>query len=286
MVVAGAVPAIVADQLTGSVPPFIVPTQLAALTLVLIAGARWRTARSLRPAVVVLIGLAAVPAAQRWLLGRWPASTDPGGPGFPASLVALQASKLLIAAAMIGVLLLLGKRPPEFFLAVGSVSGRIRPVRALGFPRPDPWWRFGLIWGGGIAAVLAVAFGWSGSAAIDGSLMSLLPAIVVLAAVNSFTEEMTYRAPLLATLEPVIGSGRAVWLAAVYFGVRPLLRRSRWIGRGRRHGLSRLAAGQGDGGDPGTLLGLAHPFPQRHRDCRVPGGRDGRMMTFSSRGDA
>lgn len=218
MVVAGAVPAIVADQLTGSVPPFIVPTQLAALTLVLIAGARWRTARSLRPAVVVLIGLAAVPAAQRWLLGRWPASTDPGGPGFPASLVALQASKLLIAAAMIGVLLLLGKRPPEFFLAVGSVSGRIRPVRALGFPRPDPWWRFGLIWGGGIAAVLAVAFGWSGSAAIDGSLMSLLPAIVVLAAVNSFTEEMTYRAPLLATLEPVIGSGRAVWLAAVYFG--------------------------------------------------------------------
>lgn len=218
MVVAGAVPAIVADQLTGSVPPFIVPTQLAALTLVLIAGARWRTARSLRPAVVVLIGLAAVPAAQRWLLGRWPASTDPGGPGFPASLVALQASKLLIAAAMIGVLLLLGKRPHEFFLAVGSVSGRIRPVRALGFPRPDPWWRFGLIWGGGIAAVLAVAFGWSGSAAIDGSLMSLLPAIVVLAAVNSFTEEMTYRAPLLATQEPVIGSGRAVWLAAVYFG--------------------------------------------------------------------
>ena len=39
------------------------------------------------------------------------------------------------------------------------------------------------------------------------------------AAVNAFAEEMTYRAPMLATLEPALGSTTALWQAALLFGV-------------------------------------------------------------------
>ena len=38
-------------------------------------------------------------------------------------------------------------------------------------------------------------------------------------ALNAFSEEMTYRAPMLATLEPVVGGRHALWQAAVFFGV-------------------------------------------------------------------
>ena len=47
----------------------------------------------------------------------------------------------------------------------------------------------------------------------------MLPSIVFYAALNSFNEEMTYRAPMLATLEPVVGSTPAVWQAAILFGL-------------------------------------------------------------------
>jgi len=47
----------------------------------------------------------------------------------------------------------------------------------------------------------------------------MVPSILFYAALNSFSEEMTYRAPMLATLEPAVGSRTALWQAAVSFGV-------------------------------------------------------------------
>lgn len=51
------------------------------------------------------------------------------------------------------------------------------------------------------------------------ALLPMIPSILVYAALNAFSEEMTYRAPLLATLEPAVGSGHALWQTAVFFGV-------------------------------------------------------------------
>jgi len=47
----------------------------------------------------------------------------------------------------------------------------------------------------------------------------MLPMILLLAAMNAFNEEMTYRASMLATLEPAIGPQHALWNAAVFFGI-------------------------------------------------------------------
>jgi membrane protease YdiL (CAAX protease family) len=47
----------------------------------------------------------------------------------------------------------------------------------------------------------------------------MLPSILFYAALNAFAEEMTYRAPMLATLEPAVGSIQALWLSAAFFGI-------------------------------------------------------------------
>ncbi len=50
-------------------------------------------------------------------------------------------------------------------------------------------------------------------------MVPILPSILFYAALNSFNEEITYRSPMLATLEPVGGSRQALWMAAYFFGI-------------------------------------------------------------------
>jgi hypothetical protein len=49
--------------------------------------------------------------------------------------------------------------------------------------------------------------------------LPLLPAVLLFAAINAFTEEVYHRAGLLATLTEVIGKGQTLLLAAVFFGL-------------------------------------------------------------------
>jgi len=140
---------------------------------------------------------------------------------FDARMQAEQVAKLAVALGMIAVLLLLQMRPREFFLAPGDLTAPIRPAPLLGFPKPESWLRFGLIWGFGIAAALAIAQSLilRPSPAQWRDVLPMLPSIVVYAAMNAFAEEMTYRAPMLATLARAVGATKALWLSAFSFGV-------------------------------------------------------------------
>lgn len=217
-----AIPAIVAAQVAGSVPGWLVVAQggiVALLVVVAILVPRlrplWRYGVS--AGALIAFSWAAtlvdwnVPALQGLL----------GGSAFDARMQAEQTGKLAVTFGMIAVLLAMRLRPRDFFLVPGDLTAPIRPVRLLGFPRPDTWRRFGLIWGFGIAGALAVV-GFALVRPEPSQLQALLPvapAIVVSAALNAFSEEMTYRAPMLATLEPVVGGRHALWQAAVFFGV-------------------------------------------------------------------
>lgn len=217
----GAAPAIVADRLVGTVPGWLLPVQLAVLLAVLLAGSRWPALRPLRRFAVVMSAMLALLFVVPRLDLRWPVVRELfGGTVFDTRMQAEQAGKLLVAAIMIGVLLLLGLRRRDFFLAIGDLRAPIRPAPWLGFARPDPWWKFGLIWSVGIASALAVAVYLAGPPSTGfGSVTGMLPSIVFYAAVNAFTEEMTYRAPMVATLEPAVGGDQAIRLSAVYFGI-------------------------------------------------------------------
>ena len=184
--------------------------------------ALWKPLRSLRNffcVVFVFFGLAelrphlnfTIPALQGLF----------GNSVFDLRMQAEQTGKLAVSAVMIGILLVLGYQRWDFFLAKGNLRAPIDPVPLLGFPKPDPWPRFGLQWGLYIAAALAVIqyLGLRPGGGPVIQTLSILPSILFYAALNAFNEEMVYRAPMLATLEPVFGSRAAIWMAAYFFGI-------------------------------------------------------------------
>ena len=84
-----------------------------------------------------------------------------------------------------------------------------------------PWSRFGLQWSVYIGVTLALGQ-WLALRPSGGTMLAVMPvapSILLWASVNAFTEEMTYRAPMLATLAPVVGGRAALWQSAVFFGV-------------------------------------------------------------------
>lgn len=144
-----------------------------------------------------------------------------GNTVFDDRMQAEQTGKLAVSLVMIIVLLGLGYKRRDFFLTRGNLRAPIEPVRLLGFPKPDPWPVFGLQWGFYIAIALAVVqyIGLRPSGDMMLKVVPILPSILFYAALNAFNEEITYRAPMLATLEPVSGSKQALWLSAYFFGI-------------------------------------------------------------------
>lgn len=215
------VPAIAFTELTGSVPGWVLLAQVAVAAGLLLAALLVPAVRPLRDVAVVMLALIVLlQGLPRVDLTLRPLQAVFGGTAFDERMQAEQTAKLVLTLLMIGVLLVLGYRRREFFLTRGDLRAPMRPVRLLGFPHPDPWWRFGAQWGVYVAAGLAVVLFLS-SRPTGGQLASvlpMLPSILFYAAINAFHEEMTYRAPMLATLEPVLGGTQAVWMAAVLFG--------------------------------------------------------------------
>ncbi len=144
-----------------------------------------------------------------------------GGSLFDVRMQAEQTGKLVVSLLLIVVLLLLGYKRQGFFLRLGDLLTPITPVPLLGFPKPYPWYCFALQWGIYITAGLAVVqyLGMRPSAAQVLTVLPMLPSILFYAALNAFNEEITYRAPILATLEPIAGSLHALWMAAYFFGI-------------------------------------------------------------------
>jgi hypothetical protein len=213
---------IVCVELVGAAPAWLTSAKMGVLLVVAVAAVIWAPLRSLMNFSFVMMAFFALaelrpridftaPALQRAL----------GGSAFDARMQAEQTGKLAVSAVMIGLLLLLGYRRRDFFLARGDVRAPIKPAPLLGFPKPDPWPWFGGQWGVYIAAALGALLylGMRPSGAMVLKVMPMAPSILFYAALNAFNEEMTYRAPMIATLEPATGSGHGLWMSAYFFGI-------------------------------------------------------------------
>lgn len=221
-VAVSALPAIVFAEVGGAVPGWLPLVQIGTAVTLLVVGTFWAPLRPLRRFAVVMAVLPILLELASRADWDWPAAQQLlGATAFDARMQAEQTGKLAVALAMIGILMILGLRRRDFFLTRGDLGARIRPVRLLGFPRAEPWWRFGLVWGFGIAGALAVVqfLLLRPTASQFSTIVPMIPSILVYVALNAFSEEMTYRAPILATLEPAVGGGHALWVSAVFFGV-------------------------------------------------------------------
>lgn len=211
-------------ELVGPVPPWLLWSKLVLLAALAVASLFWRTLRPLRNYFLLFLVIYATTAASAWLIdsawwqGRFGAADAP----FALSMLGEQLRRLSIALVVIAALLLLRYRRADIFLVKGNLAATGAPIRWLGIMRPFSYRRFGplaaLCICLGLGAFMVIGGGWPQVS--PGSLSPLtVAAVIVLAAMNAFYENVTYRAAPLATLEPAVGPGQAMLLTAFVFGI-------------------------------------------------------------------
>jgi membrane protease YdiL (CAAX protease family) len=215
-------PDIALDKFAGGIPAWLTFAKMGLLLLLGLAAFIWKPLRPLRHYFIVMFAFFGLFELLPLVNFTWPALQGLFGHNvFDVRMQAEQTGKLAVSIAMIAILLVLGYKRRDFFLARGDLRAPIEPVRLLGFPKPEPWPFFGLLWAFNIAAALAVVqyLGLRPSGAMMLKVVPILPSILFYAALNAFNEEMTFRAPVLATLESVGGSKQALWMSAYFFGI-------------------------------------------------------------------
>ena len=196
------------------------------LALLLVFLCATRAARSLRPLFGYAVGLSALFAALNltglardtaWFQLRF----NHPGIGFFAGYAAVFVLDLAVAGAVLAALWLLFRRREEFYFAGGDFRAPIVPVPWLGIRRPEPWRPFVPIFAGAAALCVAVPtlLGLRPSGEALSRALPLLPAVLLFAAVNAFTEEVYFRASFLSTLAGPVGRAHALPITVVFFGL-------------------------------------------------------------------
>lgn len=223
MLLVSELPEVVVHHAGGRAPGWIVGAKIA--FLVLFTGLTLAS-RALRPllhyAVVLFTLFAALGATGLVRNTAWfQSSFNYQGVPFFTGYAALFVLDIAVAAAVLFVLWLLKKRRQEFFLAVGDLKAPIEPVPWLGIRRPEPWPKFAVIFGvvAGLCVLVPTLIGLRPSGELLLRALPLLPACLVLAAVNAFTEEAYFRASILSTLLGPVGRGHALLVCVVLFGL-------------------------------------------------------------------
>lgn len=219
---ASILPEIILNETDQIVPSWMISLRLGVIAILLVISLIWQPLRPLRNFMIYWLVLFAageliarvnftLPGLQKLL----------GNSSFVGRLQPQQFSKLAVTILVIAGMLLVGYRRRQLFLTSGNLSAPIAPVKWMGFPKPDPWWSFG----GQYSVYIALGMGlvaWlvsRPSPAMFASVLPALPAILLFAAMNAFNEEMSLRAPMLATLETPVGMRQAWYMSALYFGI-------------------------------------------------------------------
>lgn len=221
MLAASALPRILVRELGSGGLEWVRPAQLAGLLAAL--AATWLVERLRRLRLVVAIFL--IVHVAEWVVFEVAGWLTPllggGDDDFVAAMAAVQAPRLALALVVIAAALPLFGDRRRFFLARGDLAAPAAPIRGIGVLRQTRWNRLApiltLCLAGGTFAFLLLAGG--APLANLASAVPLLPFVLGFAAINAFGEEVTYRAPQLAALQPVVGATQGLLITAAYFGV-------------------------------------------------------------------
>lgn len=216
-------PVILWDNLVGTDTGWVSWVQLIVLGLLILLSVFVRPLKPLRHISIVLliINFASAALSQINFISL-PVQRFLGGGDLVARLQPDQLGKLGITLFMFVALALMGYNRKQMYLVKGDFSAPITPVKWLGFPKPEPWWKFGLQYGFyipiGVAVVMLLIARPTGTDFLD-KVVPVIPAILLFAALNALYEEFVYRASMLATLETHTGIQHAWWISAVFFGI-------------------------------------------------------------------
>jgi hypothetical protein len=221
-VLVSSIPDILWLQLTGGIPSWLTYLKMGLLLVFVFVAWIWKPLRPLRNFFIVMFAFFGLTELRLRIDFSWSGLQNLFGNSlFDQRMQAEQTGKLVVSGVMIACLLILGYKRRDFFLARGNLRAQIEPVPLLGFPKPTSWQWFGLQWAFYIAVTLGVIqyLGLRPGPDVLLKLLPILPSVLFYAALNAFNEEILYRSPMLATLEPVGGSKQALWMSAFFFGV-------------------------------------------------------------------
>lgn len=182
----------------------------------------WSAIRPLRPFFIlflVLIGAQWVVYTKMDQLWNYPSWLNHNS--FNVYMLAEQSLNLTVTLIVIAALFILRKNASAFFLVKGDMNAPAEPVKLLGIKEGERWnkvgWTFAFFISLGTLAFLILA----GSPPLDilVRVLPFIPAVLIAAVINAFTEEVAYKASFLSVLEDVVGKNHALWLMAAYFGI-------------------------------------------------------------------
>ncbi len=223
MISVSLLPNVLLHELAGGAPPWLGWAKIGLLGALAAATFFWDALRPLRHFILILLAIFVSEEVVSRLTGTalWQGWFGGSNAPFTLNMLGIQLGRLIVSLLVIAALLFLGYRRRDFFLVPGQLDAPITQVRWLGFPEPDPWTNFGGQWSLyiGLGTLLFLILGARTSWNDFAQVAPMFPMILLLATMNAFNEEMTYRASLLAGLEPTIGSRPALWIAAIFFGI-------------------------------------------------------------------
>jgi hypothetical protein len=215
-------PNIILREIFGARTDWVPTAKFVVIATFLLLSLVWRGARPLRAYFLTLLTFYGAGRAFREVY-RSPAWTAwfHANALFTHEMLGAQILRLSTAAAVIAMLRLIGLRRKELFLTRGHLSAPAEPVRWLDIRPGATWNRLGVTFSV-ISCLGTSSFLFSvGKPAAGGfsGLLPLLPAILGFAAMNAFSEEVTFRSAVLATLPESLGKQPRLILTASYFGL-------------------------------------------------------------------
>lgn len=208
----------------GGVPPgWLFWVKIGLLATLLLISFAWKSIQPIRTYIFLLMVLMLGLWGLSWLRAtaayqQWEQRVD-----WVIAMAVFQLLKLTIALTMITILLLLKRDRKDFFLTPGQLKAGILPTngKAQIARRSLSWGALGLLLGVCIAPLTLLFFGLGNLPSTDILTRALpyLPAALLFAAFNAFSEEVQFRAGLLGDLQKVIGPNQAIWLSAAFFGL-------------------------------------------------------------------
>jgi membrane protease YdiL (CAAX protease family) len=163
------------------------------------------------------LGLTSLLRGTTWFQGHF----NYRGVSYFTGYAAVMILDIFVALAVIAVLWLMKRDRKAFFLARGRMDAPIEPIRWLGIKAGGSWKSAGWVFAGvaALAVFVPTILGIAPSGATLLRALPLLPAAILFAAVNAFTEEAYFRCSLLSTLHDVIGKTHTLLLTLVFFGL-------------------------------------------------------------------
>lgn len=215
-------PNILWTELTGATPAWVFWAKIALLLFAAALTIVRPAIKPLRAYFVIFLTLLLAEALffRVGNIAQWQEWFGGAGVSFSREMLGVQLLRLAVTAVMIAMLFVIKRRRSEFFLVKGELDAPAAPVRWL-IDKPVGWVRLGwmLTLCITLGTLLFLVLAGKPSSTMLKSVLPLLPAVMVLAAINAFNESVNYRAALLAPLHTAVGGAQAMLVAAAFFGI-------------------------------------------------------------------